>query len=131
MHNIGDLTVEQYIESFLHSIFSKQLCEPNYEKIQKIHKLAVANAVLVETTRGGGNYGYLAIVLESNIYHTLTGAVFIALTNPGPSPVITGDIRIAKVEALKEIHKITLQEYKEYRAVWKDIKQIVTNTFED
>ena len=92
---MGDITVEQYIESFLHTIFPKQLGEPNYKKIQKIHKLAAANAALVETTRGGGNHGYLAIVLEPNTYHTLTGHIFIPPTNPGPSLIITGDLRIA------------------------------------
>jgi len=33
----------------------------------------VENAVLVETTCGGGQYGYLALVLDENIYHTIIG----------------------------------------------------------
>ena len=106
LHNIGDITVKQYIESFLHTIFPKQLGELNYKKIQKMHRLAVANAASVETTRGGGKHEYLALVLESNTYHTLTGHIFMPPTNPGPSPVITGGLRTAQVEALKEIHKI-------------------------
>ena len=59
-----EIIVEQCIESFPRSSFLKEEGELTYKKIQAIHKLAAANASLVETTVGGGQHGYLAIVLE-------------------------------------------------------------------
>ena len=69
-------------------MFSKQEGESTYSKIKIIYKLAAENVALVKTTQGGGQYRYLAIVLDSNTYHTLTGQTFIALTNPGLVPII-------------------------------------------
>ena len=90
-----DYTIEQYIESFSNSIFPKIEDESTYEKIKQIHKLAAENAASIETTRGGGRHGYLAIVLDPNTYLTLIGTTFIPSTNRGPVPIIAGTIRTA------------------------------------
>ena len=58
-----------------------------------MHKLAAANASSVETTRGGGQHGYLAIVLKPATCTTLTGATFVPPTNPGPVPIVAGKAR--------------------------------------
>jgi len=126
-----EITVEQYIESFPHSTFPKQEGEPTYEKIQAIHKLAAANAASVETTRGGGQHGYLAIVLEPATYTTLTGATFMPPTNPGPVPIIAGNTRTAQVAAQENAHKEHLREYKEYVKVSKAVLQLTTKAFEE
>ena len=94
-----EITTEQHIESFPHSIFPKQEGEPTYKKMQTIHKLAAANASSVETTRGGGQHGYLAIVLEPATCATLIGETLMSLTNPGPAPIIAGNTRTAQVAA--------------------------------
>ena len=126
-----EITIEQYIESFPHSTFPKQEGESSYEKIQATHKLAAANASSVETTRGGGQHGYLAIVLEPATYTTLTGATFMPPTNPGPVPIIAGNTRTAQVAAQENAHKEHLREYREYVKVSKAILQQTTSAFED
>ena len=67
-----ELTVDQYIESFPNSSFPKQDGEPTYDKVKHIQRLAAENTASVETTRGGGQHGLLAILLEPNTCHTLT-----------------------------------------------------------
>ena len=116
-----DLTIKQYIESFPNSTFPKQEGEPTYEKIKLIHKLAAENTASIDTIRRGGQHGYLAIVLDPNTYHTLTGATFMAPTNPGPVPIIAGTTRSAAIAAQENAHKEHLREYKEYKAVSKAI----------
>jgi len=86
--------VEQIIESFLYKTFLKQEEEFNYEKIQIIYKLAAINAASTEITRGGGYYGYLAIVLDNKIYNALTGLTFMLLTNLGLVPIIASNARL-------------------------------------
>jgi len=126
-----DITIEKYIESFPHPSFPKQEGEPTYDKIQTIHKLAAANATSVDTTRGGGQHGYLALVLDANTYTTLTGQAFMPPANPGPVPVIAGNTRSAQVAVQENAHKERLREYKEYKAVGKALLQLTTNAFEE
>ena len=49
----------------------------------------------IESTRGGGQHGLLAIALDPNAYYTLTGAMFITPTNLGPVPIIIGNTHSA------------------------------------
>ena len=125
-----DYTIEQCIESFPHSTFPKIEGEPTYEKIKQIHKLAAENAASVETTRGGGRHGYLALVLDNNTYLTLTGTAFMPPANPGPVPVIAGNTRTAQVAAQENAHKEHLREYKEYIKVGKALLQLTTQAFQ-
>ena len=125
-----DQTIEQYIESFPNSTFPKQEGEPTYEKIKIIHTLAAENAASIETTRGGGHHGYLGILLDPNSYYTHTGATFMALTNPGPVPILAGNTRSAAIAAQENTHKEHLREYKEFKAVSKAILQLTTSAFE-
>ena len=69
-------------------MFSKQEGESTYSKIKTIYKLAAENIALVKTTWGGGQYGYLANILDSNTYYILIGQTFIAPTNPGLVSII-------------------------------------------
>ena len=116
-----DYIIEQYIESFPNSTFPKIEGEPTYEKIKQIHKLAAENAASIETTRGGGRHGYLAIVLDPNTYLTLTGTTFMPPTNLGLVPIIAGTTCTAQVAAQENVHKEYLREYKEYIKVGKAI----------
>ena len=104
-----EIAVEQCIESFPHSTFPKQE-ELTYEKTQTIHKLAAANASTVETTRRGGQHGYLAITLELATHTTLTGETFMPLTNPGLVPIVAGNTRTAQVAEQEYVYKGYLRE---------------------
>ena len=82
--------------------------------MQIICKLAAANASSVETTRGGSQHGYLAIVLEPATCTTLTGETFMILTNLGPAPIIAGNTRTAQVAAQENADKEYLREHKQH-----------------
>ena len=75
------------------------------QKIKIIHKLVAENAALIDTTHGGGQHGYLAIVLDPNTYYTLTGETFIAPTNPFLVPIIARITRTATVASKENTHK--------------------------
>ena len=53
-----------------------------------------------------------------------------ALTNPGPVPIIAGIIRTAAIAAQENARKEHLREYKEFKAISKAILQLTTDTFE-
>ena len=57
-------TVKQLIESFPNKTFPKQHGQPNYDKMQTIHKLVAADADSIETIRRGVQNGCPTIVLN-------------------------------------------------------------------
>ena len=111
-------------------MFPKQEGEPIYSKIKTINKLAAENAASVETTQGGGQHGYLAIILDPNTYHTLIGQTFMAPINPGPVSIIAGITRTAAIAAQENTYKEHLREYKKFKAISKAILQLTTDAFE-
>ena len=125
-----NLIIEQYKECFPNSTFPKQEGEPICEKIKMIHKLAVENEASIDTTRGGRQYEYLAIVLDPNPCHTFTGETFIAPTNLGLVPIIARITRTVTIAVQENAHKEHLREYKEFKAINKAILQLNTNAFE-
>ena len=54
-----------------------------------MHKLAAENAASAKSAHRGGHHRHLAIILNSNKYHSLIGAAFMALINPVLVPIIT------------------------------------------
>ena len=125
-----DCTIEQHIESFPHSTFPKIDGEPTHNTIKQTHKLAAENAASVETTRGGGRHGYLAIVVDPSTYLTLAGTSFMAPTNLGPVPIVAETTRTAQVAAQENAHREHLREYKECIKVSKALLQLTTSAFE-
>ena len=61
-----------------------------YKKIKKCSHISSLNTASKETTRGDGQHGLLAIVLEPSTCHNLTGCTFMIPTNPWHVPVIAG-----------------------------------------
>ena len=64
--------------------------------MQTTPKLVAIDAASIETTRGGGQYGYLAMLSKSACYN-LTVGNFIPLTNPGPNAITEGGITLAEI----------------------------------
>ena len=74
--------------NFPHPVLTKITGKPNYASISTLEMELNANAMSVESTRGGGQYGLLALVVSPAAYVALPNAVqFIAPPNPGPAPV--------------------------------------------
>jgi len=61
---------------------------PNNTTLQVLKRQLYANAGAIESTRGGGAHGHLALLLDPAIYLTLSnGIAFVAPVHPGPMPI--------------------------------------------
>ena len=70
---------------FEYKILTKIKGEPTIETIAKLHKEVKRNAQKIPTTLGGGQNGYLALVIPPNVYNNIPGTTpFIRPQNPGP-----------------------------------------------
>ena len=98
--------------------------------MQDFHELISAKTSSIDSTKRGGNHGLLVITQEPAKYLTLTGHVFMSLTNPKPVHETLGGAIVAQVEALENTHKHNLQEHHECKISSKVIMQKVVSTFE-
>ena len=59
---------------FEYKNLTKILGEPNIDSLAKLHKEVKRNAQKVPTTLGGGQNGYLGLVIPQNIYNNIRGS---------------------------------------------------------
>ena len=81
---------------FEYKTLTKILGEPTIDTIAKLHKEIKRNAQKVPTTLGGGQNGYLGLVIPQDIYNSIPGTrPFIRPQDPGP--FVPTPRRIARV----------------------------------
>ena len=69
---------------FEHSVLTTIRREPTYETLQHLKNELKANESSVPTTLGGGNHGYLGMVLtQLEFHHILPNNPFTRPPNPG------------------------------------------------
>ena len=73
---MSKLTVESVIESFPNPSIPKFEHEPTYDSIKQVEKYLIENASSIESTLGGGNHGYLGLIMDPAKYQTLTRSLF-------------------------------------------------------
>ena len=77
-------TIDKLIEAFPVQTCNPIVGLPTYESIKKVNDKLSKNAATISTTRGGRNYGYLAITVSPTIYATLSPTAFTPPTVPVP-----------------------------------------------
>ena len=81
-------TIENIIDSFPNPTIPIIEGEPNYETIKRAEKLLIENSASVHSTLGGGNHGFLGLILTPEKHHIVTGYNFEPHVNPGALPTI-------------------------------------------
>ena len=69
-------TVDSVTESFPNPTVPKIEGEPTYQSIKNVEKVLLENAASVPSELGGGQHGYLGLILSDTKYHTITGHNF-------------------------------------------------------
>ena len=80
-------TVKDFIASFLNQI-PLVTGEPTYETLKNLCHLLQANTASVACTLGGGQHGYLGLVLYNAAYAMISAMTFIPPNFPGQHPTI-------------------------------------------
>jgi hypothetical protein len=97
---------------------------PTYLSLQATRKALGALASEIPTTRGGGDSGYMGIVLPAPIYALLNpGHPFILPPNPGQEPVIPANPTAAVISAIERTHREALRQYQEYNSLHSALKR--------
>ena len=74
--------------AFPHSRLTPIIGTPTNSTVKLLTKQVYTNARAIPSTRGGGNYGHLGLVMPAAEYLTLAGAAFTLPVHPGDTPTI-------------------------------------------
>lgn len=116
-------------ESFPHPIINKVDDEPSYKTINEVEKKLITNAASIPSELGGGNHGYLGLVLKPSKYHAITGHQFLPHANPGALPVFPPNPTQPQIAQANATHKNKLRLWREQLTVIKALKNQLTNAF--
>ena len=68
---------------FEHPNLSKIVGVPTYETLHLLHNEIKSNAMAVHSNLGGGQHGYLRLVISPTAYALLNNATFVCQVHPG------------------------------------------------
>ena len=105
--------------------------EPNYESIRRLKDELRANASSVECDLGGGNHGYLGLVLTDAEYGAIDGSPpqFVPPTFPPALTIPTGTDLVTAVH-LREAHRQAIADYRECKNVERALLRHVQGAVE-
>ena len=96
--------------------------EPNYDSLKNLKDQLKANTASIPTTLGGGNHGYLGLILSPTAYVTIAPTPFEEPNYPGQHPTIPDGTNAANMSAIIRCHTKDLQQ-------WRECKNIINNYF--
>ena len=105
--------------------------KPTHKSLKRLKLELQANASSVETDLGGGNHGYLGLVLTDQEYATIPNTQPFAAPNyPPPLLIPATSTQIQAIE-LKEQHNEGKRLYLEYKNVEKALLHYIQDAIED
>ena len=124
-------SADSIIEGFPHSSIEKIKGEPTYYSIKEVERKLIKNASSFPSELGGGNHGYLGLVLKPTKYQLVTGETFTPHPNPGSLPIFPANPTQPQIAQVSNTHKEQLRLWREQHNLTKALKKQLTNVFED
>ena len=126
-HSLPDYK-ERYFE---YKDLDKVHGRPTIDGIIKVFRQLKRNAQRIPTSLGGGNHGYLALLLSPNQYDAIpTTQPFIRPANPGIYSIPAGRTTAAEISLAKAQYDESLRLFNEVRAVETLLRNQLINAFD-
>jgi hypothetical protein len=107
-------TPEAFIESFPATPVKIE-GQPNYDSLSALREVLKQNAASVSTDRGGGQHGYLGIILSDAMYATIApNDAFVRPAAPANTPTIPAGGTAAAIAEAVRLHADELRQWREY-----------------
>jgi hypothetical protein len=104
--------------------------EPTHKALKRLKNELRANASSVESDLGGGDHGYLGLVLTDAEYANVSNTQFVAPNFPGTLTIPTGTDAVPALQ-LRETHKERARQYRECKNVEKALLRHAQNAVEE
>ena len=105
--------------------------EPNYESLKTLKEQLKANAASIPTTLGGGNHGYLGLILSPAAYTTITATQFVEPVYPGQHPNVPPGTSAANTSTIVHRHTEDLRQWREFKNVNTALKNQLLSALDD
>ena len=109
--------------TYPHPVLTPIVGRPDNTTIQVLQKEIYANAKAIDSTRGGGQNGHLAIVMAAPAYLARSGVVFNAPVHPGDAPEHAVGATTAQITETNRRFKYDLADHRLFRTVSEELKQ--------
>ena len=103
---------------------------PTNKTLKQIKQELWENASSIESDLGGGDHGYLGLVLTDAKYATVTATPFVPPTYPATLTIPTGTDQVRALN-LREIHKDAKSAYYKCKNVEKALQRHVQDVIEE
>ena len=122
------------IEDFTNA-FPNQLTpiagEPTYQTLKALKDQLKANAASIPTTLGGGNHGYLGLILSPAAYATISPTAFVEPAYPGQHPTIPAGTNAANTSTIIRQHTEDTRQWREFKNVSTALKNQLLRAVDD
>ena len=105
--------------------------KPTYATLKTLKDQLKANAASISTTLGGGNHGYLGLILSPATYATISPTAFIEPAYPGQHPAIPAGTNAANSSAIIGRHTEDTRQWCKFKNVTTALKNQLLNAVED
>ena len=103
---------------------------PTHKTLKRLKQELRANASSVESDLGGGDHGYLGLVLDDPEYATISTTAFTATTYPTALDIPTSATQVEALN-LREQHKEQKRAYLECKNVEKALQRHIQDAIDD
>jgi hypothetical protein len=109
--------------TFPHTVLTPIVGKPTLATLTLLKLELYANAMFTESTLGGGNHGYLALVMSAAEYSLQPGTVpFVEPANPGEQPPHPPAATAPQMTEADRCHDYNVAKYAEYWAIHAQLK---------
>ena len=126
-----DIVVDATVEGFPTPSLPKHSGKPDYSAIKDTHQLLTANAVSVECDLGGGQNGYLSLILPPKQYPCVSRTAFVLPSNPGKTAHVPAWTAPTEEKRVLCKHTEYIRLYDEYRTFDAALKNQLLTVFDD
>ena len=105
--------------------------EPNYKSLKNLKDQLKANAASIPTTLGGGNHGYLGLILSPAAYATIAANQFIEPVYPGQYPNVPASTNATNTSTIVRRHTEDLCQWCKFKNVNTTLKSQLLSALDD
>uniref|UniRef100_A0A7S2VD11 Uncharacterized protein n=1 Tax=Entomoneis paludosa TaxID=265537 RepID=A0A7S2VD11_9STRA len=120
-------------DNFPHPILTKVVGQPTPKAMQLFRKELYANAMSVASTRGGGQNGHLALMMDEPTYTALAGVAFVVPVHPGDQPAHAHNATAAQMTETNRQYDKAIVDFNAYVGVRNKLRsqilEAVDNTY--
>jgi hypothetical protein len=98
---------------------------PTAATIKLLRQELLENAMAIPSLLGGGQHGFLGILIPAAAYLTLTGSVFVAPAQPTPHPVHGADDTGPRMAENTRLHASEVKDFIRYRETIQALRKCI------